>query len=102
MGNVLDNAFKYGRSRVWVSAAAMNASATRGGLWMRIEDDGAGIDPAQWPVLLKRGVRGDEREEGYGLGLAIVLELITAYGGKIEISRGVWGGTLIYLEIPAS
>lgn len=102
MGNVLDNAFKYGRSKVRVSAAAVDSSTTRGGLWLRIEDDGAGIDPAQWPVLLKRGVRGDEREEGYGLGLAIVLELITAYGGKIEISRGDWGGTLIYLEIPAS
>jgi len=102
MGNVLDNAFKYGRSRVRVSAAAVDSSATRGGLWLRVEDDGAGIDPAQWPVLLKRGVRGDEREEGYGLGLAIVLELVTAYGGKIDISRGEWGGTLIYLEVPGS
>jgi two-component system, OmpR family, sensor histidine kinase PhoQ len=102
MGNVLDNAFKYGRSKVRVSAAAVDSIAIRGGLWLRIEDDGAGIDPAQWPILLKRGVRGDEREEGYGLGLAIVLELITAYGGKVEISRGDWGGTLIYLEIPAS
>ncbi len=102
MGNVLDNAFKYGRSRVRVSAAAVDSSATRGGLCLRVEDDGAGIDPAQWPVLLKRGVRGDEREEGYGLGLAIVLELVTAYGGKIEISRGDWGGTVIYLEVPGS
>ena len=102
MGNVLDNAFKYGRSKVRVSAAALDTSASRGGLWLRAEDDGAGIDPAQWPVLLKRGVRGDEHEEGYGLGLAIVLELVTAYGGKIEISRGDWGGTVIYLEVPGS
>jgi two-component system sensor histidine kinase PhoQ len=102
MGNVLDNAFKYGRSKVRVSAATVDSSATRGGLWLRVEDDGAGIDPALWPVLLKRGVRGDEREEGYGLGLAIVLELVTAYGGKIEISRGDWGGTVIYLEVPGS
>jgi two-component system sensor histidine kinase PhoQ len=102
MGNVLDNAFKYGRSNVWVSAAAVDPSASRGGLWMRVEDDGAGIDPAQWPVLLKRGVRGDEREEGHGLGLAIVLELLTAYGGKIEICKGKRGGTEIYMEIPGS
>jgi two-component system sensor histidine kinase PhoQ len=102
LGNVLDNAFKYGRAKVRVTAAAVDSAGTRDGLWIRVEDDGPGIDPAQWPVLLKRGVRGDEREEGYGLGLAIVLELITAYGGKIEISRGDWGGTLIYLEIPGS
>ncbi len=102
MGNVLDNAFKYGRSKVRISAAAVDSTVTRGGLWLSVEDDGAGIDPSQWPVLLKRGVRGDEREEGYGLGLAIVLELITAYGGKIEISRGDWGGTVIYLEVPGS
>jgi two-component system sensor histidine kinase PhoQ len=80
----------------------MDPHAVRAGLWLRVEDDGPGIDERDWPVLLQRGVRGDEREEGYGLGLAIVLELVTAYGGSIDIAHSAWGGAMIYLEIPGS
>jgi len=106
MGNLLDNAFKYGKSRVRISGGPLEepgAGQPPGkGLWMRLEDDGPGIDPEAWPGLLKRGVRGDEREDGHGLGLAIVLELLTAYDGTIEITDSDLGGTLIKLEIPAS
>jgi len=102
LGNLLDNAFKYGRSKVRLAAGPMPRETSRPGLWIRVEDDGPGIDPEQWPVLLRRGIRGDEREEGYGLGLAIVLELVTAYGGTIEIGQSEWGGALISLEFPAS
>jgi two-component system sensor histidine kinase PhoQ len=102
LGNLLDNGFKYGRSKVRCSAGTMDPHAVRAGLWLRVEDDGPGIDERDWPVLLQRGVRGDEREEGYGLGLAIVLELVTAYGGSIDIAHSAWGGAMIYLEIPGS
>lgn len=102
LGNLLDNAFKYGCGKVRCSAGTMDPDAVRGGLWLRVEDDGPGIDEADWPVLLQRGVRGDERAEGYGLGLAIVLELVTAYGGSIDIAHSAWGGAMIYLEMPAS
>jgi two-component system sensor histidine kinase PhoQ len=102
LGNLLDNAFKYGHSKVRCSAGTMDPHAVRAGLWLRVEDDGPGIDEPDWPVLLQRGVRGDEREEGYGLGLAIVLELVTAYGGSIDIAHSAWGGAMIYLEIPGS
>lgn len=102
LGNLLDNAFKYGRGKVRCSAGAVDPHAVRAGLWLRVEDDGPGIDEADWPRLLQRGVRGDEREEGYGLGLAIVLELVTAYGGRIDIAHSAWGGAMIYLRIPGS
>ncbi len=102
LGNLLDNAFKYGRGKVRCSAGTMDSHAVRAGLWLRVEDDGPGIDEADWPALLQRGVRGDEREEGYGLGLAIVLELVTAYGGRIDIAHSAWGGAMIYLQIPGS
>jgi len=51
--------------------------------------------------LLQRGVRGDERVEGHGLGLAIVLELVNAYGGELKIGRSDLGGALVEVRIPA-
>jgi len=105
-GNMLDNAFKYGRGKVRASAGAIEPGAARAGLWLRVEDDGAGIDESQWPHLLARGVRGDERVNhgvgGHGLGLAIVMELVTAYGGEVSIGYSDLGGAMISVELPAS
>jgi two-component system sensor histidine kinase PhoQ len=101
-GNLLDNAFKYGARRVQISAGVVGQAVTRPGLWMRVEDDGPGIDESQWHLLVQRGVRGDERVEGHGLGLAIVTELVAAYGGEVSIGHSDLGGAMIHVEIPAA
>lgn len=98
MGNLFDNAFKYGEKNVRISAGAVGERVTRPGLWIRVEDDGPGIDPSRWTSLLERGVRGDERVEGHGLGLAIVLELVSAYGGEISISKSELGGASLKVD----
>jgi two-component system sensor histidine kinase PhoQ len=100
LGNLLDNAFKYGRGQVRVSGGTIESGRTRPGLWLRIEDDGPGIDPAQWARLVQRGTRGDERVEGHGLGLAIVTELVSAYGGKLELGTSDLGGAEIRIMLP--
>jgi two-component system sensor histidine kinase PhoQ len=100
LGNLLDNAFKYGRGQVRVSGGAVESGRTRPGLWLRIEDDGPGIDQAQWARLVQRGTRGDERVEGHGLGLAIVTELVSAYGGKLELATSDLGGADIRVTLP--
>ena len=99
-GNLLDNAFKYGSSRVEVSGGTVGTDNPRPGLWLRVEDDGPGIDEDRHEKLLQRGIRGDERVEGHGLGLAIVLELVTAYGGKMTIDRSKLGGASVEVRIP--
>jgi two-component system sensor histidine kinase PhoQ len=102
MGNLLDNAFKYGKSRVHTSCGVIDADASRPGLWVQVEDDGPGIDEAHWQRLLQRGSRGDEQVEGHGLGLAIVMELVTTYGGEVSIGHSELGGAKINVKIPAS
>lgn len=99
-GNLVDNAFKYGKSRVCISGSVENAGEARPGVRLCVEDDGPGIDEAQWSKLLQRGVRGDERVEGHGLGLAIVVELVTAYGGEISIAHSKLGGAAVTVQIP--
>ena len=100
LGNLLDNAFKYGRRRVRLDAAPIGATGERPGLRVVVEDDGPGIPAEQAGRLLQRGMRGDEREDGHGFGLAIVAELVDAYEGRLDIDRGPWGGARISVELP--
>jgi two-component system sensor histidine kinase PhoQ len=99
-GNLLDNAFKYGRTRVRVSGRALEADGPRPGLLLAVEDDGPGIAAGERERLLQRGVRGDERVEGHGLGLAIVQELVAAYGGTLDVRDSELGGALLEVVIP--
>lgn len=92
MGNLLDNACKYGAGRIRVSVEAVNTGNQRAGIKLQVEDNGPGIAIAEREQLLQRGIRGDERVEGHGLGLAIVLEIVTAYNGEIIIEDSDLGG----------
>jgi two-component system sensor histidine kinase PhoQ len=69
---------------------------------LKVEDDGPGIQESKWSLLTQRGVRGDEREEGHGLGLAIVMELVEAYGGDVSIGRSALGGAAVRIDMPQS
>src|SRR5690606_15955451 len=87
LGNLLDNAYKYCRQRVGVTAAQ-----ERGRLAITIEDDGRGIEPDEVDRLLERGTRADESVPGHGIGLAVVREIVALYGGSLWIDRSALGG----------
>jgi len=88
LGNLLENAFKWCRRRVLFSARTMTiAPQRRAGLLLVVEDDGPGIAPEQIERVLQRGVRGDERVHGHGIGLAIVQDIVRAYRGELAVER---------------
>jgi two-component system sensor histidine kinase PhoQ len=88
MGNLLENAFKWARHRVLLTARTMTiAPQRRAGVLITVEDDGPGIPPEKVELLLQRGVRGDERVHGHGIGLAIVLDIVKAYRGELAVER---------------
>jgi len=97
LGNLLDNACKWCRSRVEAGSEAVGAAIV-----LTVDDDGAGIAPEMAARVLERGVRADEQMEGTGLGLAIVRDLAELYGGAIELSRSPLGGVRATLRLPAS
>lgn len=94
-GNLLDNACKYGAGQVRLSADAIDPGDQRAGIRLKVEDNGPGIGEDERELLLQRGVRGDERVDGHGLGLAIALEIVGAYNGEITIEKSSLDGASI-------
>ncbi len=90
LGNLLENAFKWANHRVLLSmkkVAPGNPRAWRLGLEIRVEDDGPGIPAEYLERVLQRGVRGDERVQGHGIGLAIVEDIVRSYRGTLQVDR---------------
>lgn len=102
-GNLLDNAFKWARSRVRVCAERISRpGARRDGLSLTVEDDGPGIPESERARVLERGARLDERVSGQGIGLSVVRELAQLNGGTVEIRQSSLGGALIEVRLPPS
>lgn len=100
-GNLLDNAFKWARSRVQLTAERLSSpAARRDGLRLIVEDDGPGIPAAERSRVLDRGARLDERVSGQGIGLSVVRELAQLNGGTISIAESSLGGAQIEVRLP--
>jgi len=95
LGNLLDNACKWARSRVFISSTVEGPN-----ILIHVDDDGPGLDPAKRDLVLKRGVRADEAAPGSGLGLAIVRDLAELYGGTIHLNDSAMGGLRAQLSLP--
>ena len=98
LGNLIENAAKYGGGSVFVTVDA-EPEARRCVIW--VEDDGAGIPPQQRETIFARGARLDTEKPGTGLGLAIVRDVAEIYGGRIELAESEdLGGLLVRLSLP--
>ncbi|MCT8125647.1 GHKL domain-containing protein [Alishewanella sp. BS5-314] len=94
LGNLLDNACKACRRQVKLTVQPHPFSLT-------IEDDGPGIAPERRKELFQRGIRLDTYQEGHGVGLSIVAELVNSYSGMINVSESSLGGASFTLSFPA-
>ena len=100
VANLLDNATRYGRSRLRVTVALAGGRAH-----LVVEDDGPGIPPAERSAVVLPFYRVEasrNRETaGTGLGLAIAARIVEAHGGGISFDASPWGGALVRVSIPA-
>lgn len=88
LGNLLENAFKWCDIEIDVLVKTLYMEGRRRtGLIVEIADDGPGIPKDKRAELLKRGVRGDEKVKGHGIGLSIVTDIIESYQGELEIKQ---------------
>jgi signal transduction histidine kinase len=97
LGNLVDNASKWARARVDVSAGRAGGDVS-----ILVEDDGPGIPASMREAVLQRGVRADQAAPGSGLGLAIVRDLAEVYGGSIALAGSAAGGLRARLTLPSA
>lgn len=104
LGNLLENAAKYGGGSVFATVAA--SPPARDGtpcLTLTIEDDGPGIAEEDRDKLFRRGVRLDTDKPGTGLGLAIVRDVVETYGGSVRMEESEdLGGLAVIVTLPAA
>ena len=98
LGNLVENAAKYGGGSVFVTIDPVPGSALCE-VW--IEDDGAGIPEEERTRIFDRGARLDTSKPGTGLGLAIVRDVAEIYGGSVTLAESEdLGGLLVKLSLP--
>jgi signal transduction histidine kinase len=105
VGNLVDNACKWARSRVTVEVVQRPKDADGGPVVrLLIDDDGPGLTPTEREQVqgARRGRRLDETKPGSGLGLSIVVELAGLYGGGLALGTAPIGGLRAELVLPAA
>lgn len=100
-GSVLENSLKYCRAQIAVSARMVEEGG-RYWLELTIGDDGDGIPAGFEQAILQRGARADSANIGQGLGLSIVVEIVSAYGGSLAVDRSDLGGALFVITLPGA
>ncbi|MDR3412634.1 MAG: ATP-binding protein [Formivibrio sp.] len=99
IGNLLNNALRYGGKRVRLTLLWVENVAT-----LHIDDDGPGIPESERARLLLPFERLEASRNrstgGFGLGLAIVAMVLRAHGGNVAIDASPWGGARVTLAWP--
>ena len=95
LGNLLENAFKYGNSQVFCHVTGGHARQQAPFLSIQIEDDGPGIPEEARKEVLQRGTRMDTQKSGQGIGLSIANELVKSYSGELTLDRADLGGLIV-------
>jgi two-component system sensor histidine kinase PhoQ len=96
MGNLIDNACKYGNGTVRIRASSLDGGSR---FMFSVEDDGPGISIENRGRVLERGIREDSKESGQGIGLAVVIDLVESYNGNFNLGKSSLGGTRVDISI---
>jgi two-component system sensor histidine kinase PhoQ len=95
MGNLLDNAFKYCQDKMRINCIETKNDEIE----LNIEDNGSGLSSPEIDRILNRGTRLDEANEGQGIGLAVVAELVNSYNVNLRFEPSTLGGLKVVLTL---
>lgn len=95
IGNLLDNAFRFARTRVECTATLEGRDVV-----VAVVDDGPGLPTEKVAEAMEPGKRIDETQAGHGFGLSIAKELAELYGGSLVLSGE--SGMVAVLRLPSA
>lgn len=97
IGNMVDNAVRYGDGLITLAAARR-----AGSLELHVRDEGPGFPPSFLDRAFERFSRGDDARStsGSGLGLAIVAAVAVAHGGTAHVANRSEGGADVWMVLP--
>lgn len=98
LGNLVDNALRYGGGAVQLSAASVN-----GYVELHVTDEGSGFPEEFLEQAFDRFTRPDQSRagRGAGLGLSIVRVIAEAHGGSAHVANSDRGGADVWVTLPA-
>jgi signal transduction histidine kinase len=107
--NLISNAVKYGGTARWVRVAATAVPGSRfqvpGEVQITVEDRGLGIDAEDKKHIFEPFYRGRDavaqQIQGSGLGLNLVMRIVVAHGGKVNVTSEPGQGSTFTLSLPA-
>jgi heavy metal sensor kinase len=99
LGNLLDNALRYGKGEVRLSAAQ-----TDGVVELHVTDEGSGFPPELMDQAFERFARLDQARArgGSGLGLSIVRAIAEAHGGSAHLANMNGSGADVWVSLPSA
>ena len=97
LGNLLRNGVKYSHAG---SMVEVRGNVSNGRLVIEVEDACGGLPPGKVEEAFAPFVRLDERQSGFGLGLAIAKQAVDAHGGSIRVQNLPGKGCVFVLELP--
>ena len=99
LGNLLRNGVKYSHAG---SVVEVRGGIANGRVVIEVEDGCGGLPPGKVEAAFAPFVRLDERQSGFGLGLAIAKQAVDAHGGSIRVQNLPDKGCIFILELPDS
>lgn len=99
LGNLVRNGVKYSHPG---SVVEVRGSVSKGRLVLEVEDGCGGLPPGKVEEAFAPFVRLDDRQSGFGLGLAIAKQAVDAHGGSIRVQNLPEKGCIFVLELPVT
>ncbi len=95
--NIIDNAIKY-----TAEGGGINVSAGQNNemIYISVTDNGCGIPADHIANVTKKFYKANYLQKGSGIGLAIVDEIVSLHGGKLEIISEEGFGTTVTVSLP--
>ncbi|WP_198135852.1 sensor histidine kinase [Pontibacillus chungwhensis] len=101
MSNLIDNACRYGGTRIWIE---VRPDQSERNVIIRVVDNGQGIDKEDLPYIFTSFYRAEKSRStqhgGSGLGLSIVKSIVKAHDGEIDVESESGQGSTFVITLP--